>query len=153
MTFKHFPHTNAWGRKFDLAVKKAKGNLRSTFDRPWVHDAIYTKIQPQSFLGSGEEDFKCFTIYGHGGHLVPRPETIQTNCLYPFDRRLHVKMGKIARAVLIGLLKFWWALWKFWWALWKFWWAQESLIPTWDKNKHWIWVASVGGPQPKTNSI
>ena len=25
---------------------------------------LYTKIQPKSFLSSGEEDFKCFTIYG-----------------------------------------------------------------------------------------
>ena len=31
---------------------------------------IYAKIQPQGFLGSGEEDFlKIFTIYGHGGHF------------------------------------------------------------------------------------
>ena len=31
---------------------------------------LYTKIQPWSFLGSGEEDFlSVFTIYGHGGHL------------------------------------------------------------------------------------
>ena len=31
---------------------------------------LCTKIQPQSFLRSGEEVFKCFTIYGHGIHLV-----------------------------------------------------------------------------------
>ena len=31
---------------------------------------LYTKIEPQSFLGSGEEAFlNVFTIYGHGGHL------------------------------------------------------------------------------------
>ena len=30
---------------------------------------LYTKIQSQNFLSSGEEDFKCFTIYGHGAAL------------------------------------------------------------------------------------
>ena len=31
---------------------------------------LYTKIKPKSFLGSGEEDFKCFHyIYGHDGHV------------------------------------------------------------------------------------
>ena len=33
MTFQHFPHTNAWGRKFDLAVKMSKVNLRSSFEQ------------------------------------------------------------------------------------------------------------------------
>ena len=32
---------------------------------------LYTKIQPQSFFGSGEEEFlSVFTTYGHGGHLI-----------------------------------------------------------------------------------
>ena len=32
---------------------------------------LYTKIQPQSFLSTEEEDFlSVFTIYGHGSHLV-----------------------------------------------------------------------------------
>ena len=30
---------------------------------------VYTKIQPQSFLGSEEEDFLMFNMYGHGCHL------------------------------------------------------------------------------------
>ena len=38
---------------------------------------IYANIQPQSILGSREEDFlKVFTIYGHGGHLGQRTVTI-----------------------------------------------------------------------------
>ena len=50
------------GQKFDRAVKTVKGH-------PWIiiwtslvdlaSLMLYTKIQPQSFLGSGE-DFKCF---------------------------------------------------------------------------------------------
>ena len=61
MTFQIFLHTVAWGRKFDLILKKVKG-------QPWViiwtnladleSMMLYTKIQSQSFLGSGEEDFK-----------------------------------------------------------------------------------------------
>ena len=31
---------------------------------------LYTKIQPESFLDYGEEDFFIvFTLYGHGGHF------------------------------------------------------------------------------------
>ena len=33
MTFQHFPYTNAWGRKFDLAVKRSKVNLWSSFEQ------------------------------------------------------------------------------------------------------------------------
>ena len=47
---------------------------------------LYTKIQPQSFLGSGIGDFlSLFNIYGHGGHLVQWHGTIRTNCQYPFN--------------------------------------------------------------------
>ena len=35
ISFQHFPHTNAWGRKFDLAVKRSKVNLRSPFEQTW----------------------------------------------------------------------------------------------------------------------
>ena len=67
MTFQHFHHTNAWGRKSDLVVKKY-GMLRvvwATEGQPriiiWTElvdlesSMLYTKIQPQSFLGSGED--------------------------------------------------------------------------------------------------
>ena len=30
---------------------------------------LHTKFRGNRPAGSGEEDFKCFTIYGHGGHL------------------------------------------------------------------------------------
>ena len=55
----------------------------------------YTKIHSQSFLGSGEEDFKCifFTLYGHGGHLVQWCGIFRTNYQYTFDRIAHVKSG------------------------------------------------------------
>ena len=37
---------------------------------------IYAKIQPQGIPGSGEEDFKGLTIFGHGGHLGQWTTTI-----------------------------------------------------------------------------
>ena len=32
--FQHFPHTNVWGRKFDLAVKRSMVILGSSFEQP-----------------------------------------------------------------------------------------------------------------------
>ena len=57
--FQYFPHTDALGRKFDLAVKKSS-HPRVTI---WTNlvvlklQMLNTKIQPQSFLGYEEEDF------------------------------------------------------------------------------------------------
>ena len=63
-----------WRIKFELAVKKAKGQPRIIICANLVDLEsliLYTKIQPQSFLGSGENFFTFFfIIYGHGGHLV-----------------------------------------------------------------------------------
>ena len=52
---------------------------------------LYSKIQPQSFLSSGES---VFTIYGHGSQLVQWCRTIWTICQYRFNRRPHVKSGE-----------------------------------------------------------
>ena len=51
----------------------------------------YAKIQPQGILNSGEEDFKVFTIYGHGGHLGQWTATILAIFRSPKLRRLHMK--------------------------------------------------------------
>ena len=40
---------------------------------------LYTKIQPQSFLGSGEEDFQKFLPYMDMA-------TILFNCMEPFEQ-------------------------------------------------------------------
>ena len=45
---------------------------------------LYTKVQPQSFLSSGEE---MFNIYWHGSQLVQWRATIWTNFLFAF---LHI---------------------------------------------------------------
>ena len=52
---------------------------------------IYAKIQPQSILGSREEVFKVFTIFGHGGHLRQQTVTILAIFCSPYLRRLHMK--------------------------------------------------------------
>ena len=64
MTFQHFLHINVLGRIFDL--KKIKGQPTTIIwiklkDR--VYPILYTKIQHESFLGSGEEDFYAFLPY------------------------------------------------------------------------------------------
>ena len=51
---------------------------------------LYTKIQPQSFLSTGEEDFYK---YVQSSHLVQWCKTFWTNCQHPFNRRPHVKSG------------------------------------------------------------
>ena len=43
--------------------------------------------------------FKCFTIYGHGGHLGHVTWTIYINFRSPFPRRLHIKLALIGQAV------------------------------------------------------
>ena len=34
---------------------------------------LYTSFQRNQSVGSGENDFKCFTIFGYGGHVVMWP--------------------------------------------------------------------------------
>ena len=48
---------------------------------------IHAKFQDHRTSGSGEDFFKVFTIYGHGGHLG------HVHFLSPFQRRLHIKFG------------------------------------------------------------
>ena len=54
---------------------------------------LHTKFRGNQPAGSGEEDFKVFTIYGHGGHFGHVTWTIYTNFSSPFPRRLHIKFG------------------------------------------------------------
>ena len=60
MNFHHFPHINTSGRKFDHAIERSKGPLTVMISTNLVDlesSMLYTNIQPQSFLGSGEENF------------------------------------------------------------------------------------------------
>ena len=54
---------------------------------------LHIKFRGNRPGGSGEEDFKVFTIYGHGGHLGHVTWTIYTNVRSPFPRRLHIKFS------------------------------------------------------------
>ena len=61
-------HTKVWENKFDPGVERSKiilgSYLKKKNKKKNLTDLeslkLYTKIQPQSFLGSGVEDFKCF---------------------------------------------------------------------------------------------
>ena len=54
---------------------------------------LHTKFRENQLAGSGEEDFKCFTIYWRGGHLghVTQMQRTTFRSLYP--RRLRIKFG------------------------------------------------------------
>ena len=54
---------------------------------------LHTKFHENPSIGSGEEDFKVFTVYGHGGHLGHVTLTIYINFRPPFPMRLHIKFG------------------------------------------------------------
>ena len=54
---------------------------------------LHTKFRENRSTGSGEDDFKVFTIYGHGGHLGHVTCTIYVNFRSPFPTRLHIKFG------------------------------------------------------------
>ena len=51
--FQHFE----WGRRFDLVIKMPKVILRSSNLVYLESQMLYTKIQSEGFLVSGEEDF------------------------------------------------------------------------------------------------
>ena len=52
---------------------------------------LHTKFPGNWSTGSGEEDFKGFTIYGHGGHRGHVTWIIYTNFNSLFLRRLYMK--------------------------------------------------------------
>ena len=54
---------------------------------------LHAKFQDHRTSGSGEENFKVFTINGHGGHLGHVTWTIYINFRSPFPRRIHIKFG------------------------------------------------------------
>ena len=64
----------------------------------WTHlvaleyPMLHIKFQGYRPFDSGD-DFKVFTIYGHGGHLGHVTWTIWTNFRFPVPRRLHMKFG------------------------------------------------------------
>ena len=68
---------------------------------------LYTTMQPQNFLGSGEElFFKCFTIhiYGHGSHLVHGAEPFEqiVSCFYGQQTPCEIWVMQICRKKFKG---------------------------------------------------
>ena len=54
---------------------------------------FHAKFQNHRLSGSGEENFKEFSIYSHGGHLGDVTLTIYINFHSPFLRMFHTKLG------------------------------------------------------------
>ena len=51
---------------------------------------LHAKFHDHRTSGSGEEDFKSFTIYGRGGHVGHVTWTIYISFCFPIPRRLHI---------------------------------------------------------------
>ena len=58
---------------------------------------LNAKFQDHRTISYADEDFKAFTIYGHGGNLGHVTWTIYINFLNPLPRRLHMKFGAAKR--------------------------------------------------------
>ena len=54
---------------------------------------LHTKFQGHRSIGSGEEDFKGLTIYGHSSHLGHVTRTILIIFCSPDPWRLHMNFG------------------------------------------------------------
>ena len=55
---------------------------------------LHTKFQGNQPAGSGEEDIKrCFTIYGHGGHLGHVTSIMSSDFYFLVPESFHKKFG------------------------------------------------------------
>ena len=64
---------------FDLAVKKVKVNPRPSILVVLGYPMLHTKFHSHWSIGSGKDDFKGVTIYGHGDHLGNATQLICIN--------------------------------------------------------------------------
>ena len=97
MTFQRLisPYKCIQEEKFDLAIKMSTFHHHlNKLDRPWVPDTV-SKIQPQSFLGSGEEDFLVFSPYmGMAAISFNGMEPFEQIVNIPSQQKAHVKSGE-----------------------------------------------------------
>ena len=61
---------------------------------------LHTKLRGNMFRGYGEDFYRVFTIYWHGGHLGHVTQMQQTNFRAPYPRRLHINLALIGYVVL-----------------------------------------------------
>ena len=54
---------------------------------------LHAKFEDPRLSGPGEDNFKVFTIYGHGGHLGHVTWIINIHIASNFLRMLHLKFG------------------------------------------------------------
>ena len=97
MIFLLFPYTNLQRRKFDLAVKKAKGQpmiIIWTLLVELESSMLYIKIQPQRFLGSGDEDCQEILPYIDMTSILFIVRNYLNKMAIPFWQNAHVKSGE-----------------------------------------------------------
>ena len=61
---------------------------------------LHAKFQDHRTLGSREEDFEDFTIYGHGSHLGHMTKTIFINLCPLFQEGSILKLACIGQVIL-----------------------------------------------------
>ena len=54
---------------------------------------LHTKFQGHRSIGSGEDNFKVFTMYGHGGHVGHVTQLICINLHSYFPSSFHMNLG------------------------------------------------------------
>ena len=75
-----------------MGQRQQKVIIWTNFDGPKA-PLLHTKAQGNWPFGSGEDFWRVFTIYGHGGHLSHVTQMPQTNFRSPDPWRLHMKFG------------------------------------------------------------
>ena len=54
---------------------------------------LHTMFLGNRTVGSGEEDLKCFTIYGRGGHPGHVTSIMSSDFYFPIPESFHTKFG------------------------------------------------------------
>ena len=103
MTCQSFPHTNAWGRKFDFTVKRSKVN-GEPMDIIWANlvdiesSMLYTKILlcPKALLVLEKYIFKCLHYMDSAAILINGPWPFVQIFNLLLTERFTWRLGKMA---------------------------------------------------------
>ena len=127
MTFQHFPHTNAWGRKFDFAVKTSYTTIILTnivdLESPMLYTNQYSALK---FFWFWRRRFlRVFFYYIWAWRPSCSMAWNHSNILsMPFQSRSHRIVTEQVSAQLDQSLgrdvENWFTRWRLWWPSWIF---------------------------------
>ena len=83
-------------KNLTIPLKGQRSSWYHHFNNLWTSSpwCCIPRFSLRTSLVPEKKILKCFTIYGHGSHIVQWRRTIWTNCQQPFDRRLNVKSSE-----------------------------------------------------------